>query len=226
MRISSSILNCVGCGIIASQLLSAAQSPKDDPWQNLEHLAHNRAYTFIDRQRNCVAGQIVAVTELAITLKGWDPSRKHPNTITRDRRKVLRVIDGGKPYDLLYSGRSSWSDLSGFLGIPGGEAVVFVTNDGRRHRGRLAELSENCVKLKQGGTTTVIGKDHVSRVWYVRYKPPSAGTLYAAQEMVFLDPRLWPYMLHIAPKIWVLVYDSSETEENGPVACRNNPWIP
>jgi len=226
MRVSSSLLNGVGCVVVASQLLSAAQSPKDDPWQNLGNLASNRAYTFIDRQRNCVAGEIMAVTELTITLKRWNLTWKNPSTVTLDRQKILRVTDGSQSYDLLYNGRSSWSDLQGLQGIPSGEAVVFATDDGKRHRGRLVEVSGNWVKLRQACTMIVIAKDHVSRVWYLRYKPASAGALYAAQEMVFLDPRLWPYMLHIAPKIWVLVYDSSEPEENGPVACRNNPWVP
>jgi len=38
--------------------------------------------------------------------------------------------------------------------------------------------------------------------------------------MGFIDPTLWPYLLHIPPKIHVLLYDSSMPEDDSPVECK------
>ena len=224
MRTSFSAVTLAGCAMIAAQVVGAAESTKDDSWQNLKHVRHDRAYTFVDRERNCIAGETVAVTQHSITLKRWNATGTNSTTVTLDRPNLLRVTDGGQAYDVLYSGRSSWSDVQGTQGIPASEAVLLITKDGRRHRGKLAEVSENYAKLRQWNKTVGIPKNDVAQVYYLRYTPPSASAMYAAQEMFFLDPDLWPYMLGIAPKIPVLLYDSSMPENNDPVECKSNPW--
>ncbi|PYV01281.1 MAG: hypothetical protein DMG26_13925, partial [Acidobacteria bacterium] len=67
MRTSFSAITLAGCAMIAAQVVGAAESTKDDSWQNLKHVRHDRAYTFVDRERNCIAGETVAVTQHSIT---------------------------------------------------------------------------------------------------------------------------------------------------------------
>ena len=108
-------------------------------------------------------------------------------------------------------------------GIPAGEEALLITKDARRHKGKLAEVSEKDVKLMQGNKTVGIAKDDVSRFYYLRSTPPSASAIYADEERFFIDPELWPYMLNIARKIPVLLYDSSMPGDNSPVNCKSDP---
>jgi hypothetical protein len=225
MRSSFSTVRFAGCVMIATQLVGAQEAKKGDSWENLTRVRHSPPYTFVDRERNCVVGGIVSVTDRDIAVERWGlTATRPPIIVTMGRSSLLRVTDGWHSYDIVYSGRSSWSDVRGLQGIPGGEHVLLITKDAKRHKGRLADVSETHAKLMQGNKTVEITKDDVSRVYCFRYKPASASAIYNAQEMNFLDPELWPYMLHIAPKIPVLLYDSSMPEDNDPVVCKNNPW--
>ena len=86
-------------------------------------------------------------------------------------------------------------------------------------------VCEKRVKLVHWNKTAEVTKGDVSQVYYIREAPLSAGAEYAAQEMVFFDPELWPYMLHIPPRIPVLLYDSSLPEDDTPVECKTRvPW--
>jgi hypothetical protein len=44
-----------------------------------------------------------------------------------------------------------------------------------------------------------------------------------AQERVYLNPELWPYLLRIGPTMDVTVYDSSIPEYTGPASCNRAP---
>ena len=105
-----------------------------------------------------------------------------------------------------------------------GEAALVTMKDRKRHRGKLVEASDERVTLTGWGKKVAISKWHVSQVYYLRWNPMTGSALYSAQEMYFIDPQLWPYLLHIAPKIRVLLYDSSMPEDNAPVECKNHPW--
>jgi hypothetical protein len=216
----------LGCVVLATHSLGAQGSAKDDSWKSLKQVTHRRVYTFEDRERNCVRGQIVKVTEQGITFKRWTRTGIGNTTAGMDRAKLLRVMDGSYPHSFLYSGRSSWSDVQVLQGLPPGGSVELITRDGRRHQGQLADLSENHVTLRQREKAERIAKDDISRVYFVRYTPASDRAMYDAQEGFYFDPELWPYAMHIAPKISVLVYDSSMPEDDAPVACKNNPWLP
>jgi hypothetical protein len=127
-----------------------------------------------------IGGEIVAVTEDSIALERRNTTGTNSTTI--DRSRVLRVIDGGQSYDILYSGRSSWSDVGGLQGIAAGEAVLLITKDARRPKVSWLR-SDKDAKLRQCNKMIAIPKADVSRVYYLRYTPASYSTMYAAQEL-------------------------------------------
>src|SRR5205807_1547074 len=105
----------------------ATEPTKHDSWDNLNRVTHRRTYTFVDRERNCVGGEIVAVTDRDVTLKRLDwQAGKRPKsvTLTIERPNVLRIEDGAKVIDVVYSGKSSWSELQGFQHIISDEALL------------------------------------------------------------------------------------------------------
>jgi hypothetical protein len=220
--------------ILSGQLMLALQAPgatepaQQDSWDNLNHVTHRRTYTFVDRGSNCVGGEIVTVTDRSVTLKRLDwlgGTRPKYVTLTIERPNVLRIEDGGDVIDVVYSGRSSWSELQGFQHLGSVEAVLLITKDGKRHKGKLVEVSDKQVKLAHSNKTSEITKAEVSQVYYIRSAPISDGAQYTVQEMGWIglvDPELWPYVLHIPPKISVLLYDSSMPEDDAPVECKTH----
>lgn len=104
------------------------------------------------------------------------------------------------------------------------ESVTIVTTDGKHHNGKLGAVGESQVTLTRSGREVKFSKSDIRRFYYVRSKPLSDSGAYAAQEAVFLDPELWPYLLRIPPKVRVLLYDSSVPEDNTPFHCKNDPW--
>ena len=203
---------------------------RDDPWDNLRRVNQSRTYMFMDRDSACVAGRIVSFTDQSVTVQSTRWRRSASGKMTEDRRllilerpRVLFVGERGLVQDAIYSGKSSWSDLKEIHPVAG-ESVTIVTRDGKQHSGKLAASEENRVTLSRGGKKAEFSKSDVLRFYYVRAKPLSDSGAYAAQEMVFMDPELWPYMLHVAPKIRVMLYDSSMPEDNTPLYCKNNPW--
>jgi len=217
--------------MLAPQAPGAREPAKHDSWDNLNHVTHRRTYTLVDRERNCVGGEIVTVTDQSVTLKRLDwqaGTRPKYVTLTIERPNVLRIEDGGDVIDVVYSGRSSWSELQGFQHLGSAEAVLLIAKDGKRHKGKLVEVSDKHVKLAHWNKISEIGKGEVSQVYYIRSAPISDGAQYTLQEMGWaglVDPELWPLMLHIPPKIPVLLYDSSMPEDDSPVECKTRvPW--
>ena len=220
-----SLRNRLGA-IVLLVWISQLADARDDRWEALNHVTWHRTYTLVDREGKCNTGDIVAITEQSITLKCLDWSTgKSPttSTVTIERQKVLRITDGPKVVDVIYTGKSSWADVEAMQHIGSSEAVLLITNDGRRHWGKLVRVADDGVKLKHWTKTTQIHKGDISQVYYVREKTLSDGAEYSAREMVFLDPRLWPYLLHIPPKVSVLLYDSSLPEDNSHVKCGDAP---
>lgn len=91
--------------------------------------------------------------------------------------------------------------------------------DGRRREGIPATVSDEALKFRGGSDLNQIPKQDIAKVYYVRVKPVSASMEDSAREMIFLDPRLWPHMLRIAPKFSVLLFDSSRVEDATELKC-------
>jgi hypothetical protein len=190
---------------------------KADPWENLMRVTRHRAYTFVDRESNCVTGQILDVTERSVTI--MIPGAK---STTIERKNALRVIDGHHLFDVIYSGKSSWSDVEG-LPPKTKEQVRVLTKDGREYEGKLVSTSDAEMTLIQTTGNMKLIKEDIAQVYYVRYKPLSEGAEHSAQEMFVVDPRLWPHFFNISARFPVLLYDSSIPEDDSPVQCKNKP---
>jgi hypothetical protein len=87
----------------------------------------------------------------------------------------------------------------------------------------LSTISDTQLELDRTGGKLAIAKADVAQAFYLRYKPLNDSEKYSAQEDFWIDPRLWPYYLHLAPKVPVRLYDSSLVEDDTPVACQNAP---
>jgi len=221
----------IGTRILAAHLILAVQgfsATSPDPWEALRHVTWRTTYIILDVRGNCISGRIKSLTNESVTVKyfEWSHGLPQPRTITLERSDVLRISDGQKPIDVVYSGRSSWADVRALHAIHPGEAVLLITKDGTRHKGRFSEVPDSEVKLKQGAKTVQIAKSDVSQVYYIRGKPLTERALYSAQELAFFDPALWPYLLHVPPKVSVRVYDAAMPEDNGPCECKPTPASP
>ena len=191
--------------------VGAIASPAADEWDNLKQVTHRRSYGFALRDGTCVTGRIVAVTADSVKIK-------QPNPATLKRPDVVRVSDGTHVYDVVYSGRSSWSDV--LRGLPSTrEYLRVVTKDGTRYEGDPAQFSESGLTLSKKGRSEKIQKTDVARVYYVRLKPLSDSAQYSAQEHFILDAQLWPYYWNIGVHMPVLIYDSPAPEDNSKIVC-------
>jgi hypothetical protein len=210
--------------IFAVHALSAT-SP--DPWETLRHVTWKRMYKILDTMGNCVNGQILSLTNERVTVR-YCTYGKHPQPVTRtiERSSVRRIMDGEKTIDVVYSGRSSWLDVQALQRIGSDEAVLLITKGSARLKGKISRVSVNDIELRHGSKKVRIAKEDVSQVYYIREKPMGAETEHAAQEFVIFDPLLWPYMLHIPPKVSVRVYDAAMPEDNAPSGCRQATQFP
>ena len=209
-------------------LFYASTAAADDSWQNLKHVTYERYYTVVDRKSNCTTGHIVKTNDHELTLKL--PDRTYA---TFDRTNVLRVsvsqaapnfpprvqADVGRVYDAIYNDKSSWGDLKSLAG----QEVKVVKTGGEAYEGKLLIVFETQLELDRTGGTLELAKQDIAQVYHLRPKPLTDSEKYSAQEDFWIDPRLWPYYLHLAPKVPVRLYDSSLVEDDTPVACQNVP---
>jgi len=221
------------CYSIVSFCASAAAA--DDSWQNLKHVTPERYYTVVDRKSNCITGHMIKANDHEFTLKL--PNR---TSATFDRANVLRVsvsqaapylpprvqADVGRVYDVIYNDKSSWPDLKGLaaqekFGVAG-QAVKVVKKDGQTYEGRLFQISDSQIEIDRTGGKLEIAKGDVAQVYHLRPKPLTDSEKYSTQEDFWIDPRLWPYYLHLVPRLPVRLYDSSLPEDNAPVRCEND----
>jgi hypothetical protein len=173
---------------------------QDERWDALKNLTRKRDYTILKRDRQCVDGEIAAVTDHNLTVKHfrqWDkpPTREK---IAIERAEILRIGERINAIDVVYSGRSSWADVKALVEISPPEHALIVMKDGRRREGIPATVSDETLKFRGGSDLNQIPKQDIAKVYYVRVKPVSASMEDSAREMIFLDPRLWPHMLRIA----------------------------
>ena len=200
--------------LLASSLalaLPAQGATPDAGWGVLAHVTWARDYSFVLRDGTSAAGVVLSVSPDSVTLsvRGEPPSTK-TSTVTLERSNVLRVDDGVKGADLIYSGRSSWSDVRAIPPYEGVERLEVVTRSGARLTGKTATVSD--VEITLAGHR--IPKADVSQVYYLRVKPLSDNWEHAFRESLTLYPLSLLFQIH---KIAVLLYDSSLPEDNTPL---------
>ena len=125
-------------------------------------------------------------------------------------------------HNMIYSGRSSWTDVQSIKARPK-EPIRVITKDSKRYEGAVVSATDQDITISKSGRTARVLKNDVSQVFYIRIKPASDSAQYADQELFLLkvlDPELWPYMLGINSKIAVRLYDVSLPEDNRPANCK------
>jgi hypothetical protein len=184
----------------------------------------------------CHYGQIKTITDQSVLI------RTDRSDVTIEESNLIRVrlgfsgrsVPPDNPYLVLatvYSGRSSWSDLIGFMPFqskshPGFTVRMSVTTTGGKlHRGSLGQVTGSEISLTDPfGKEISIPKTEVSRIDYIRDKPLSDKEEFYWEELAMLrifDPALYPRVFHLGDKMPVRLYESDVPEDNSPVHCSN-----
>lgn len=190
----------------------------DNQWNNLATLNRRATYTFIDRNHSCFEGMIKQVDDRAVTI-----TRRNSPEIATERRNLLRVTWGAWAGGVIFSGRSSWSDVVRIVGRRFHPDIAVVMKSGQEHKGKLFSASDTTLTLESSRKNLDINKDEVSTVSYIRSKPLSDSAAYADDELAWMkvfDPQLWPRLLHLQSPLSVRLYDASSREDTSSIVCR------
>jgi hypothetical protein len=194
------------CSILT---LFSAAAPPATGWAILHHFTLDRSYSFVIRGQGCFKGRITSVAPDAVDVE------RAGQKFTLNRTDVLRIGESAGADNLVYSGRSSWSDLAS-IRLRRGERLQIRLKDGRQYTPASVAISDSQISFH--GRT--LEKIRVAAVIYQRVKPLSSTDQRAGEEMPAADPALWPNLLDLAARIQVLVYDASQPEDNSPVTCK------
>jgi len=185
-------------------------------WDNLKQVTRRVSFYFVDRNGDCVIGKVKNVDDTAVPV-----TRANASQTKIDRADLLRVTDGRRSYNVVFSGRSSWSDVLALIPAQNADKwrpkVVVQTNTGVQYKGQLIDASQGTISLKISGKTRDISKQEVSTVSLVRPKPVKFSN--TDRELVFfafLDPNLWP---GIFGRLAVRLYDANSPEDDSPIIC-------
>ena len=202
--------------ILGLPLLAATN---DDGWENVSSVTRERSYEFVSRDRHCLTGRIVSATADSVSVK-----LPNATVIVLNRVDLLQITAGSH---FVFSGRSSWSDFSGYK-LFSGEGAIITTKAGKKYSSHHVKASNSSVTLGEPGHVVTIQKCDVARVILIFYKPLSDGNEYWLQEcgyvaLCILNADLWPRLIGIGQTMHVRVYESSLPEDNTPQACKTNP---
>jgi len=165
----------------------------------------------------CYNGKLLNLTEQSLTLRLEDFS-----SLRIERKDILRFGDyGTMGGHIVYSGRSSWVDVKEIpLDLKHNTRVL--TKSGVKHEGRVSKVTDSEITLKERGRETVIVKSEIARIYFDRLRPLSDNDEYLLDELayfVIFDSKFWSYEMNAGPKIPVLLYDSTEAEDDVPLRC-------
>jgi hypothetical protein len=200
--------------------------PTSESWNNLKQLTHKRNLIFVRMDRSCIAGAINSVSDTAIVIKDL-----HGESVPIARGDLLRVSGADWGPSVLFSRRSSWSDLmavASWLHRPLHPDVVVGNKSGKTQRGKLQTISETELVLESDHKALHITKGDISVVDYVTAKPLSSSAEYADGELAWMkifDPELWPKLFGFQGVVNVRLFDASLPEDNSSIVCPNDPYL-
>ncbi len=221
--------------VLAVQALSVSAhgAAGSDPWQSVKQLPSHGSFTFVERNLTCHYGQVKSVAAQSVVV------RTDKLDITVQKANLLRIRRGNlsvasdNPYlvlSLMYSGRSSWVDLLGFMTLlskyPNSIKVRLSVAmiDGKLRKGDLKDVTETEIVLVDSFfEETRIPRTEVSRVDYIQTKPLSDSQEFDWEELTLLrifDPKLYPRLFHLGDTMPVRMYDRAVPEDDSPVRCR------
>ena len=196
------------CAAVAMFIGFAArgESELDKSWSNLGHTIKESSYSAAIRDGRCLTGRIDSFDNDSVTI-----GRRRI-----ERKDVVRIGDGSslEDHDLIFSGRSSWSDLQRAEPNKYEHIRIDLRNGG----------SQNCRAFSaKDDQATCDGvqaeKAEVARGYYVRLAQATEWEHHVMRENVpFLAPRTW-FNLAFFPRIAVLLYNAASAEESTKIEC-------
>lgn len=210
-------------GILALLPAKIWSSSTDDQWEAVTKIDRGASLTFVDRARNCLGGKIKHADNRTITVMRRDA----PDT-TLERTSVLRISAGGWAGGVVFSGRSSWSDVLWIVGRHFHPDIGIALKSGEEYKGKLISASETGLIVEVSKRKRSIDKRDISIVNYIRPKPLSDSAEYADDELAWMkvfDPQLWPHLLHLRSSISVRLYDASLSQDDSSIVCRSGPEL-
>lgn len=196
-------------------------SNTDDQWETVTKLGRGASLTFVDRARNCVGGKIKHADNRTVTVM-----RRHGSDTTLERTNVLRISAGGWAGGVVFSGRSSWSDVLWIVGRRFHPDIGIALKSGEEYQGTLMSASETGLTVEVSKRRRNIDKRDISIVNYIRPKPLSDSAEYADDELAWMkvfDPQLWPRLLHLRSSISIRLYDASSSQDDSSIVCSPGP---
>jgi hypothetical protein len=196
-------------------------SSTDAQWDTVAGIDRRASLTFVDRNRNCLGGKIGQVDNRTVTVV----QRNAPET-TLERMNVLRISSGDWAGGVVFSGRSSWSDVVRIVGRRFHPDIAVAMKSGEEYKGRLLSASDTVLTVESSKKKTIINKSDVSTVGYIRPKPLSESAEYANEELAWMkvfDPQLWPRLLHLQSSMSIRLYDASLPQEDSSIVCKPGP---
>lgn len=184
----------------------------------LSHLSHSASLTFVQRDGTCIIGPISKADATTITVQ---PYNKSPVILRRD--DLFQVSQGDA---IIYSGRSSWADVTNAHVYPR-EALVLTLTSGKVIKGKPLKADANTIRLKYGLKSILFPKSDIKTVDYLRLKPESDGFDFMLQEapyMTFFYPEFYYRAMGLEGRIPVRLYDASKPEETGVSAIKRCPY--
>jgi hypothetical protein len=173
----------------------------------LTGVTHDATLTFVQRNGTCVRGTILKFDTASVTVV---PFKQPPVTLARN--SLLQVNQGNA---LLFSGRSSWSDVEHTHLYPR-EALVLTMKSGERIKGNPMKVASDSITLKHRFSTTTFLKSDVSSVDYLRSKPATDGFNLALEEApwaLIFYPEFYYRAGGLEGRIPVRLYDVSQPQD-------------
>ncbi|MEO5925383.1 MAG: hypothetical protein ABIR70_16295 [Bryobacteraceae bacterium] len=210
------VVRGLGAFFICGMLLQAA-----GPWSVWDHMheLEGRQLALAFRDGTCTQGHaswsgnegVFYADQLRSEDGGIIPARQFKIL----KNDIVRISEWWTPpavKDLLYSTRSSWSDV-GEIAAVSREQVSVTTRQGKEFRGKPSAVTADSIQID----STRIPEAEVQTVDYLRYKPLSASQEYLVHEQAsLLDVRLW-FNRWLIPLVRIRVFDAMAAEDNTPI---------
>ena len=181
---------------------------------DLDQVGHAASLLFMKRDSQCVQGVLEKSDAATVTVK-----RVNLPDVTLERADLLQISQGNA---LVFSGRSSWADVTGVHLDPLEELVVEL-KDGEHGRGKLVRSTASSLVLKHGLHTARYAKVEIKTVDYLRWKPATDKLDSASEKApwsMILYPESYSRLVGHEGRLRVRLYDASKPEDNSPLQCK------
>ena len=198
--------------------VSLAAAPNDG-WNNVKNSIRNCSYVVLSRDDRCTVGKFVSADEQSLQLQAMNAKGTY-DLISLQRGQILRVSEDSNQttHNTVFSGRSSWNDVK-TAEPQASEFLSVITKQGQKFKLKKPKVTDDVIAV---GRTTM-SKDDIRFVSYVRFKPVSDSAARNWGEVgIFAWPAFWIYQ-RMLPKISVLLYNSTEKQDDSTLACKVNP---